>query len=239
MTVTTDNNTPTTTTNLLTLLDQYSTLHTTASTNFKSSLWNITKARRGRGYQSSGLGPLGSSEYSVESVREELEATALIEVITGNNGEEEEEPELVDEHDDDNNNNAVTKIKGNCNSSDMNMVLHFDGMEGAKCNIAATVDNAAITDKNHIQDANNPEGLRRRRNKGGNNDDESTSKWTTEEDQLEETQNDLIKPSDPLQLFGVPPPALRVAQSHSRDALAYYVEVANLAREIMRIVQEE
>jgi hypothetical protein len=30
-----------------------------------------------------------------------------------------------------------------------------------------------------------------------------------------------------------------VAQSHSRDALAYYVEVANLARQIMSIVQGE
>jgi len=223
-----DNNN-TSTTALLTLLHQYNTLHTTASANFKSTLWNITKARRGRGYQTSGGGSYGSNEYSVEGVREELEATALIEVKSSR-----EEPELVDEHD------AVKKLKGYYYTSDMNnnMVLHLDGMEGAKrSNIAANV----ITDENDIiQDTNNQEGLRRRRNKGGDNNDESKSKWTQEQ-QSQECQNNDDKSfhSDPLQLFGVPPPALRVAQSHSRDALVYYVEVANLARQIMSIVQEE
>lgn len=212
-----DNTTPTTT--LLTLLHQYSALHSTASTNFKSTLWNITKARRGRGYQSS-CGPLGSSEYSVESVREELEATALIEVKE-NDGEG-EEPELVDEHDDDKNNTAG------------NYSLHFDGVEGIKRNAAKTDTN--IDAKNEECSKINQEGLRRRKNKGGNNTDESkATTWIEEEPSTIESQKAL---QDPLQLFGVPPPALRVAQSHSRDALAYYVEVANVARQIMTIVQE-
>mmetsp|Transcript_18410 Transcript_18410/g.31157 ORF Transcript_18410/g.31157 Transcript_18410/m.31157 type:complete len:237 (-) Transcript_18410:101-811(-) len=233
MTATATNTTPTTT--LLTLLHQYSTLHSTASTNFKSTLWNITKARRGRGYQTSG-GPLGSSDYSVENVREELDATALIEVVVRlSDGVE---PDLVDEHDD--GNNAVNnKLKGNYSSLDMNtMVLHFDGVEGIKrksvkaaANINATTSATTIEESSN----NNQEGLRRRKNKGNNNNDESNTTWTEEQTPVE-SQKAL---SDPLQLFGVPPPALRVAQSHSRDALAYYVEVANLARQIMTIVQEE
>ena len=78
--------------------------------------------------------------------------------------------------------------------------------------------------------------MRRRKNKGGNNTDESkATTWIEEEPTTIESQKAL---QDPLQLFGVPPPALRVAQSHSRDALAYYVEVANVARQIMTIVQE-
>mmetsp|Transcript_2679 Transcript_2679/g.5769 ORF Transcript_2679/g.5769 Transcript_2679/m.5769 type:complete len:238 (-) Transcript_2679:154-867(-) len=234
MTATNNNTTPTTT--LLTLLHQYSTLHSTASTNFKSTLWNITKARRGRGYQTSG-GPLGSSEYSVENVREELEATALIEVVVRlSDGVE---PALVDELEDDSNNAVNNKLKGNYSSLDMNtMVLHFDGVEGIKrksvkaaANINVTTSATTIEERSN----NNQEGLRRRKNKGNNNNDESKTTWSEEQPPVE-SQKAL---SDPLQLFGVPPPALRVAQSHSRDALAYYVEVANLARQIMTIVQEE
>jgi hypothetical protein len=235
-----DNN-ATSTTTLLALLHQYNTLHTTASTNFKSTLWNLTKARRGRGYQTSGGGSYGSNEYSVEGVREELEATALLEVRSCRR----KEPELVDEHDGDNeDNNAVKNMKGNHDPMDMMdnniiMVLHLDGMVGAKC--SSITANEIITDENDIiRDTNNNlDGLRRRRNKGGDINDELKSKWTQEQQSEEYQNSDNTFYSDPLQLFGVPPPALRVAQSHSRDALAYYVEVANLARQIMSIVQGE
>jgi len=171
----------------------------------------------------------------VENVREELEATALIEVVVRlSDGVE---PDLVDEHDDDGNNAVSNKLKCNYSSLDMNtMVLHFDGMEGIKrksAKAAANINATATTIEESSN--NNQEGLRRRKNKGNNNNDESKTTWSEEQPPVQ-SQKAL---ADPLQLFGVPPPALRVAQSHSRDALAYYVEVANLARQIMTIVQEE
>jgi len=170
----------------------------------------------------------------VESVREELEASALLEV-KGSGGKS--EPALVDEHDDDSYDSATNNKKLDMNT----MVLHFDGIEGIKreaVNAAANID--TITAENITGEYNNSnqEGLRRRKNKGGNsmnNDESKTTIWTKEEQPPVESQK---APSDPLQLFGVPPPALRVAQSYSRESLAYYVEVANLARQILTIVQE-
>ena len=171
----------------------------------------------------------------MENVREELEATALIEVMRLSDGVE---PDLVDEHEDDSNNAVNNKLKGNSSLDVNTMVLHFDGMEGitrksatAAANINATNSATTIEESSN----NSQEGLRRRKNKGNNNNDESKTTWSEEQPPVE-SQKAL---PDPLQLFGVPPPALRVAQSHSRDALAYYVEVANLARQIMTIVQEE
>jgi hypothetical protein len=295
----TDTTSSSTTTTLLTLLHQYSTLQTSASTSLKSSLWQITKARRGRGYQSSGgVGVFGANEYSVENVREELCASALIEFQRQNKlkscttaaglglkNNTHSEPELIDEGGDDiNNDDSIITGKLLLNNnvddlSDTRMVLHFDGLEGfnklATSSSAADedADDTATTmtndanninfettiisnnDPNHIQ-----EGLRRRRrnNKGTgddiiNNDEVNTSsKWTTTEEQQQQSDDEGELSSnndneqekhhaaiaDPIQLFGVPPPALRMAQSYSRDALAYYVEVANLARQIMILVEK-
>ena len=94
------------------------------------------------------------------------------------------------------------------------------------------------------------EGLRRRRGNTatsthGNTDNEATyetNKWTTENELQPTTiqnEEERLRYADPLNLFGVPPPALRVAQTKSRSAIAYYVEVANLAREIMKITNNE
>jgi hypothetical protein len=68
------------------------------------------------------------------------------------------------------------------------------------------------------------------------------NEWTSEnatdvvEGGDDATAERRLRNADPLNLFGVPPPALRAAQAESRGALAYYVEVANLAMEIMRII---
>jgi len=290
----TTSSTTTTTITLLTLLHQYTTLHTSASTSLKSSLWQITKARRGRGYQTSGgVGVFGANEYSVENVREELCASALIECQRqqklsctsaaglGLKNNNDIEPELIDEGVDDINNddNITGKLLLNNNEDDLSdtrMVLHFDGLEGinklATSSSAADADDTAATMTNDANNNfetttisnNNPyhiqEGLRRRRrnNKGTdnniNNDDvaNTSSKWTTTEEQQQQQSDEEGETSskndneqekyhaaaDPIQLFGVPPPALRMAQSYSRDALAYYVEVANLARQIMILVEK-
>lgn len=94
-------------------------------------------------------------------------------------------------------------------------LLHFDGGKGIR--------------SKRSEMPKTTEGLRRR-GKASNEtqvDSEWTNELTVEEEQL--------RSADPLTLFGVPPVALRVAQAQSRDAIAFYVEVANLAQEILRI----
>ena len=122
-------------------------------------------------------------------------------------------------------------------------VLHFDGMKEARQAASKQSSQDEIVATKAADNKEN-EGLRRRR--GGNsnaesNEDDATSKWSSEvpkdtSDVVDEEEK--LRNADPLNLFGVPPPALRVAQAKSRSAVAYYVEVANLAREIMRITNE-
>jgi len=61
---------------ILTLLQQYETLHIAANDNFKTCIWNITKARKVGTTKSC----YGSLQYSVDNVREELSAQALLEL---------------------------------------------------------------------------------------------------------------------------------------------------------------
>ena len=101
------------TTELLCLLHQYEALRSEADDDLKSALWNITKARRGRGYQGSAVGR--NVEYTPEDVREEIRAQALLECSTIGY-----EPELFDED-----------VDTGASGADAGFVLHFDGMKGA------------------------------------------------------------------------------------------------------------
>lgn len=201
------------TTELLCLLHQYEALRSEADDNLKSTLWNITKARRGRSYQGSAVGR--NVEYTPEDVREELRAQALLECST--NGPE---PELFDEDD-----------KG-ATGADVGFVLHFDGMKGALLR-------QQQLSGDRSKDTH--EGLRRRKGKGGTCEADGKSidgdKERITEKILEENE-ERLRNSDPLSLFGVPPPALRVAQTKSRGAVAYYVEVANLSRRMIEIMNK-
>jgi hypothetical protein len=51
-------------------------------------------------------------------------------------------------------------------------------------------------------------------------------------------QQQQVNIVDPIQLFGLTPPALRVAQSRSRLALGYYIEVANLITQMNTIMNK-
>ena len=251
---TTTNNTPTI--ELLTLLHQYESLHTNA--NLKSCIFNITKARK---FRSGGASCVGSSEYSANDVREELRAQVFLELkdddddddgVDGNsndNSDERKEPNLVNEDisdglDDDD--TAKNYQQGACGKGDGRFVLHLDGMKASKQQRAAN--ESAHT--NRTIENKESEGLRRRRGNtvtidGGNTDNEATdetNKWTTEnvaQPTAIQNEEERLRFADPLNLFGVPPPALRVAQTKSRSAVAYYVEVANVAREIMKITNNE
>ncbi|KAL3787897.1 hypothetical protein HJC23_000139 [Cyclotella cryptica] len=195
---------------LLSLLHQYESLHSHATSNLKGSYWNITKARRERGFQAGG-GGFGGVEYSVENVREELRAQAVLEWKES----DAEEPSLINED------SSECSDKDHCGSEGI-FALHFDGMKTARWDMGKQE-----TEKKEM------DGLRRRGNATSQSSKPESDKWT--EESHENDEEELLLSSDPLTLFGVPPPALRIAQARSRDAVAYYVEVANVAMQIMRI----
>ena len=133
-------------------------------------------------------------------------------------------------------------------------VLHLDGMEEASRQRGGQQRGSRQRLANDKEGGGSwaDEGLRRRR-RGVNDappddagkrakDDDVRNEWTSEnatdvvEGGDDATAERRLRNADPLNLFGVPPPALRAAQAESRGALAYYVEVANLAMEIMRII---
>jgi len=236
------------TTDILTLLQQYETLHTAANDNLKSCIFNITKARK-VGTSKSCYGDL---QYSVDNVREELRAMALLECKDyDGNSSDDIEPSLVSEE-------SSTSVGSDGKDSDSEVskggkfVLHLDGMRNAKEQLAAAQQEAQertnIIDITSI-DNNANEGLRRRHQSTAttaqDNKKSVSNEWTTELDALTSSNNNNEEEHlqqqhrDPLNLFGIPPPALRVAQTKSRSAVAYYVEVANLAREIIRITNEK
>ena len=239
---------------LLTLLHQYESLHTNANDNLKSCIFNITKARK---FRSGGASCVGGSEYSPNDVREELRAQVLLEYkgddvgVDGNNSDE-SEPNLVNEDISDGLDDDVGTAKnqhGSCGKGDCRFVLHLDGMKSVQQQQAAN--ESAQKQTNVSIENTKSEGLRRRRGGNtatsthGNTDNEATdetNKWTKEnvaQPTTIQNEEERLRYADPLNLFGVPPPALRVAQTKSRCAIAYYVEVANLAREIMMITNNE
>ena len=207
------------TTELLCLLHQYEALRSEADDDLKSSLWNITKARRGRGYQGSAVGR--NVEYTPEDVREEIRAQALLECSTIGH-----EPELFDED-----------VDTGASGADAGFVLHFDGMKGAL--LRRQQQQQQQSGDRSKDDAHG--GLRRRKGKGSacESDGKCTEgdKERITEEILDE-EEERLRNSDHLSLFGVPPPALRVAQTKSRGAVAYYVEVANLSRRMIEIMNK-
>ena len=187
-------------------------------------------------------------EYSCDDVREELRAVALLELNGGGGGGGPADGE-------NNNNDTLDLVQEAESAGGSRFILHLDGMKSASA--AARQKDQHKQQQQQDDDDNddniittnnteNEGGLRRR--KGGEKinttNDDISNKWTIE--QQEQEQQSIIQDDEeekhvrncnanPLNLFGVPPPALRVAQSKSRSALAYYVEVANLAREILEI----
>lgn len=245
---------------LLLLLQQYNQLRRIADENIRSSIWNITKARRSA--SSSSLSSTdGNSAYSVNDVREELVATAVLEyttpVVAGKDEDDDEErlPNLVADPSDGIDNNDDDDKVIVCGERG-EFVLHFDRMEALLKQKQLQQKNLSIHDERDAGDtttlsplddvSNNTninEGLRQRRRGEQKNKDKvdttRSSEWITESDHSNEED---ILPStsivDPIQLFGLTPPALRVAQSRSRLALGYYIEVANLITQMNTIMNK-
>lgn len=183
---------------VLTLLDEYISAHEDASSNLKSTFWNISKARRQKG----GLG-VGFS-YSALDVREELKADAKLQC------REVLEPELVDES----------------NPDKKTFVLHFGGVVGMN------KDEGLVESQNkEVSDT----GLRRR--KGKDPEKNKYKKWST--DILNEDEQKKSLMIDPIELFGAfPPKELKLAQKNAKDSLKSYIEAANAARTILKLIEE-
>jgi len=157
------------------------------------------------------------------------------------NGNVDIEPNLVQEDvlpssgDDD----GVEISGGGASKGSKKFVLHLDGRDVAKQQTVST--GQQIDDETIGADYIESDGLRRRRRgkaddtKSSSEDNASASdvnKWTIEDETPHDTSNNdeeqkRVQSADPINLFGVPPPALKVAQTKSRYAIAYYVEVAN------------
>eukprot|EP00979_Chaetoceros_neogracilis_P017046 scaffold10175_cov268-Chaetoceros_neogracile.AAC.2 len=185
---------------VLSRLDQYSTSHTKASTSFKSTIWNICKARRQKG----GLG-VGFS-VSASDVREELRAHVILEC--------DDEHILVDE-------DTKEKELPRDIPNDLFVLSFGIPKESGKSNDAIK--------------SLHETGLRKRKGKKG--DQSSPSKWTEQshEDQLE----DRLRKQDPIELFGaLPPTELKLAQKNAKETLQSYIDAANSAVEILRIIGE-
>ena len=153
---------------VLSLLDLYSTSHTKASSSLKSTIWNISKARRQKG----GLG-VGFS-ISAFDVREELRAHATLECKCSH------EPSLADED------SSEKEYSGDSAVADDSFVLNFGCIPKAKESEKSNA-NAAIKTLDET-------GLRQR--KGKEETSSSTNTWTeeTHEDEMEEK----LRKQDPI-----------------------------------------
>jgi hypothetical protein len=200
----------------LLLLDDYARAQEGAQCHFRSTLWNLNKARRQKGRESTVL----VTGISVEDVREELRARAALLM--------EEAPELVEEA-----GNDEKETKG---KADRDLWTLIDRVQVAE-------ERTAIEKENEMPSSSSTSttpatGLRHRK-ASTNKEDTNSSKWTQENEESDVPLSDeerLLK-ADPLQLIGgaFPPRDLRVAQEEARTALATYVKMANLAAAILEL----
>jgi len=88
-------------------------------------------------------------------------------------------------------------------------------------------------------------GLRQRKKNDESIQEEGNNKWTEEHNDLwnledeDEEMEKRLQNTDPLHLFGaLPPRALRDAQKSAYDSLKKYVDAANIAREILDLLEK-
>jgi hypothetical protein len=197
---------------VLSLLDTYAAVHGSGNTAWKKSQWNLYKARH---YKSSACGLLAASDgLKATDVREELRARAVL------RQENAVEPKLVDDQVDDDD-------KGKDSLAAPRFVL-VDAVEQKqeqeKENAATTATSSSTT-----QDASAP-GLRNRKTSQKKPMQEDSKKEWKQDDDEQDDEDRLWQEADPLLLFGggLSPRELLTAQTQAKEALARYVEAANL-----------
>ena len=194
---------------LVSLVDAYSSSHSTGSSSLKSCIWNISKARRQKG----GFHMGDVNVYSAIDVREELCARARLQCNGG------EEPMLMEEAGE-NKEFEYCELEG-----EDSFVMYLDGIPKKEDVIPA----------NDFSEKRDLEGLRNRKKGSGSSTAQRRKKEWSEE-LLDDEDEKKLRNADPLELFGgLTPVPLKVAQTKARESLTAYVEAANLAAEILRI----
>ena len=192
------------------LLDSYYKSHIAGQTGQKQCLWNLQKARRQTMRQNVSV----ADQLSAENLREEFYPRAVL---------REAEPELLGDE---------MECKANKFVEGERYWTLVDPVAEEATNKAQSINDQK--DSTSIDKEN--QGLRHR--KGLSKEaayDLKTSKWTTE---LLEEQEDLIRSADPLSLLGgaLPPRDLRTAQQNAKQALQAYIDAANFAMDLIKIL---
>jgi hypothetical protein len=212
---------------VLSLLDTYAVVHEQGNTFQKQSFWNLHKARHRK---TAGL--LAENTVQASYVREELRARTIL-LKENKDGTVETEPDLVDD-DDNKKNSRLTEAPKR-----FVLVDAVEQKREAEKENAATATTPSETSTTNDNAA--AAGLRNRKKASsqqtpvvGQAADESdaNTKWTVEEQEADEVLDEeaRLTAADPLLLFGggLPPRELLVAQKEAKEALAKYVEAANL-----------
>jgi hypothetical protein len=192
--------------NLLSVLDAYFTCHTNGDQSIKSSVFNITKARRLQG------GCIDSDEmsayYSACQVREELLRARAIVICNSS---------VVEEDD-----KFTLSLDGELKNSKNHSSVLVEDDEGVAID--------------RVLELEHQGGLRQRKKKSSSSEPQKDSEWTEVQEiqQNEFLEEEKLKNMDPISLFGgFAPPALKEAQKNAKEALSAYVEAANLAAYIL------
>ncbi len=205
----------------LTLLDSYATSHDLATSSLKSAIWNISKARRQKGGHGIGF------SYSAHDVREELRAHSKLKINL--KCTENYEPGLT------NDDEAIADNKINKDGNGDGGKPVFELEYGYAKKINEKVLQKSTMNSSSLHDC----GVRRRR--GGDNTgvvskNAAPNQWSEEE--IADEEEEKLRNLDPIELFGAfPPRELKLAQKKARESLEYYVDAANKAAEILRLIQ--
>ena len=185
-------------------LQEYAKSTESANSELKSCLWHLTKARKS--HSRGGLLTCETS-FTAEQLREEFAAQVFL-------AQEEKEPNLVEE-------DKNEKVQ----PSPTKWILK-DKIQKTKKKQETS--SKISSDSNALTESS--DGLRQRKNKERGDGTNEPQKWTI----IEETNEQEILNSDPLNLFGgLTPKELRLAQKNAKQALEHYIQAANSVASIL------
>ncbi len=228
----------------LLLLDAYSKVHEKAGDLQKSCCWSITKARHSRRREIVGF----EGQLSATHVREELRARVVIQL---NKGSSNTPPPLMDDDDENNVNNDKKTKKAEDSSLNFTLIDVVEELERRRQPPPSTShDDPNILAQEDKEDALTREldpqsyGLRHRKGKStAESKHDDATKTVVEEPipfVMDEDEEELRR-MNPLEILGgsLPPRELKTAQVQARESLLMYVEAANKAAAILKMIQRK
>lgn len=209
----------------LLLLDAYNTRQSVAQSEQKDCLWNLQKARR----QSMRGSVVNSNVYSASLVREDVYPRAMI-VSTSCDVGSDDAPELVTD--------TILVAQEEKQTNDVEMLWTLVDPVAVQKEILKKEDEAFSNKENESK-----EGLRQRKGKQKPEATGTTasdnSKWTAGIDEVMD-ESAMLRKANPIELFGaLPPRDLREAQVNANAALQAYIDAANFAVAILKLVENE